>query len=115
MSEKALRDLSTIPGSERKIESHNKAPLMKPSVNNDGKKIEERQKKTSCGSFVSPTANGNQTVDSGIEIAIAEVEYIESENLNDLEDIDFCLKVLSYPLFLWVLGPEGLQVVNYWG
>lgn len=99
MSENALRDLNTIPGAERKNEDSSKACLTKPSVDNAGEKAEERQKKKSCASLDSPSVNGNQdgTANSGVEII--EVEYIESENLNDLEDVDTCLKVLCYPFF----------------
>ncbi|RDY08986.1 hypothetical protein CR513_06722, partial [Mucuna pruriens] len=32
------------------------------------------------------------TANSDVEVVIAKVEYIESENLNDLEDVDTCLK-----------------------
>ncbi|RDX75480.1 hypothetical protein CR513_44629, partial [Mucuna pruriens] len=68
MSEKALRDLNTILGTKRKNEGSSKACLTKPSVDNADENIEEWQKKKN------------------------EVEYIESENLNDLEDVDTCLK-----------------------
>ena len=101
MSEKALRDLNTIPGTEKKIESSSKACFTKASVDNAAENVEELQKNTNCSSFVSPPVNGNQTVNSGTEIGNMEVEYIESENLNDLEDIDTCLKVL-FPLFLGI-------------
>lgn len=99
MSEKALRDLNTIPGTERKSEGSSKACLTKPSVDNAGENIEEWQTKKNCSPLASPHVNGNQavTANSGVEIGIAEVEYIESENLNDLEDVDTCLKVLFYP------------------
>lgn len=95
MSEKALRDLNTILGTERKNEDSSKACLTKPSVDNADENIEERQKKKTPSSLVSPAVNGNMTVtvNSGAEVVNAEVEYIESENLNDLEDIDTCLKV----------------------
>jgi len=95
MSEKALRDLNTILGTERKNEDSSKTCLTKPPVDNADENIEERQKKKTSSSLVSPAVNGNQTVtvNSGAEVVNAEVEYIESENLNDLEDIDTCLKV----------------------
>ena len=40
-----------------------------------------------------------QIVISRTEIGNAEVEYIESENLNELEDIDECLKSIFSILF----------------
>ena len=117
MSESALRDLNTIPVTERKSESSSKASLTKPSIDNANENIEEWQKKKNCSTLVSPPANGNQAVNvnSGIEIGSAEVEYIESENLSDLEDIDTCLKVLFYS---FLLGPgkeiDGFKVDNHW-
>jgi len=100
MSEKALRDLNTILGTERKNEDSGKTCLTKPSVDSADENIEERQKKKTSSSLISPAVNGNQTVtvNSGAEVVNTEVEYIESENLNDVEDIDTCLKVFFYPL-----------------
>ncbi|TKY56740.1 FAM179B protein [Spatholobus suberectus] len=116
MSEKALRDLNTILGTERKNEGSSKACLTKPSVDNAGENIEECQKKKNCSSLVSPVANGNQavTANSGEEVGNAEVEYIESENLNDLEDIDTCLKTLLAGLDSkdWVLVCDALNNVR---
>ncbi|KAI4346995.1 hypothetical protein L6164_007850 [Bauhinia variegata] len=106
MSEKALRDLNTIPGTERKIESSSKVGLIKPPVDNSEENIEDWQKKKNDASVVSPPGNDNQTVNSGVEIGNAEVEYIESENLNDLEDIDACIKVFSFNCCLGVQGVE---------
>lgn len=100
MSEKALRDLNSIPETERKSESSSKACLTKPSADNADKNVEEWQKKKNCASLVSPPVIGNQIVNSEVEIGNAEVEYTESENLNDLEDIGACLKVLLNLLFL---------------
>ncbi|XP_047177612.1 uncharacterized protein LOC124844677 isoform X1 [Vigna umbellata] len=116
MSEKALRDLNTILGTERKNEDSSKACLTKPSVDNADENIEERQKKKTSSSLVSPAVNGNLTVtvNSGAEVVNAEVEYIESENLNDLEDIDTCLKTLLAGLDSkdWVLVCDTLNNVR---
>jgi hypothetical protein len=46
--------------------------------------------------------------DSVVETGTVEVEYIESEKLNDVEDIDTCLKVLFYSVF-WVEGLDGFE------
>ncbi|XP_016694561.1 uncharacterized protein [Gossypium hirsutum] len=43
-------------------------------------------------SFASVQKNRGETVNVGVEVANSEVEYIESENLSDLEDVDTCLK-----------------------
>lgn len=114
MSEKALRDLNTILGTERKNEDSSKACLSKPSVDNAVENIEEWQKKNNSPSLVSPAVNGNLavTANSGAEVVNPEVEYIESENLNDVDDADTCLKVFSYPLF-GLRDLQGLKVDNH--
>lgn len=116
MSEKALRDLNTFPGTERKNEDSSKVCLTKPPVDNAVENVEEWQKKKSCSSLVSPAVNGNQavTAGSGAEVGNAEVEYIESENLNDVEDIDNCLKTLLAGLDSkdWVLVCDALNNVR---
>ncbi|KAL1357076.1 hypothetical protein HN51_009074 [Arachis hypogaea] len=116
MSESALKDLNTIPPTERKSESSSKASLTKPPVDNANENLEEWQKKKSCPTLVSPPVNGNQTlsVSSGVEIGNAEVEYIESENLSDLEDIGTCLKNLLSGLDSkdWVMVCDALNNVR---
>lgn len=101
MSETALRDLNTIPGSEKKNESSSKGNITKPYVGNANENLEECQKKDSA-SLVSPQINGNETAKSEVETGNSEVEYIESENLNDLEDVDTSLKVLFFFLFRYL-------------
>lgn len=93
MSENALRDLNTIPGSEKKNESSSKGSFTKPYIGTATENLEEFQKKNSV-SLVSPPMNGIETATTVLETGIPEVEYIESENLNDLEDVDTSLKVL---------------------
>jgi hypothetical protein len=95
MSETALRDLNTIPGSEKKNASSSKGNITKPYVGNANENLEECQKKDSV-SLVSPQINGTETAKSGVETGNPEVEYIESENLNDLEDVDTSLKVFFF-------------------
>ncbi|KAB2610251.1 hypothetical protein D8674_018283 [Pyrus ussuriensis x Pyrus communis] len=94
MSENALRDLNTIPGSERKNESSSKGKTT-----------------ASLGSL---SINGEEVANSVPEVGIAEVEYIESENLNDLEDVDTSLKTLLTGLESkdWVLVCEALNNVR---
>ncbi|XP_004489299.1 uncharacterized protein [Cicer arietinum] len=116
MSETALKDLNTIPVTERKSEGSGKACLTKPPVDNANENIEECQKKKNCSSLVSPHVNGNQAVpaESVVEIGIVEVEYIESENLSDVEDTDTCLKTLLAGLDSkdWVLLCDTLNNVR---
>ncbi|XP_062151349.1 uncharacterized protein LOC133859820 [Alnus glutinosa] len=113
MSETALRDLNTIPGSEKKNESSSKGNITKPYVGNANENLEECQKKDSA-SLVSPQINGNETAKSGVETGNSEVEYIESENLNDLEDVDTSLKTLLAGLESkdWILVCDALNNVR---
>lgn len=93
MSGKALRDLNMIPGSEKKNESSSKVSFTKQLVGNTDENVEECQKKNAA-SLVSPQTNGNEIANTTAETGSSEVEYIESENLNDLEDVGASLKVL---------------------
>ena len=85
----ALRDLNTLPRSERKNGCSNKGNFTKPCNGNTIENVEEHQKKNPASVHLS----GAETVNAGAEVANLEVEYIESENLSDLEDVDTCLKV----------------------
>ncbi|XP_015879274.2 uncharacterized protein LOC107415457 isoform X1 [Ziziphus jujuba] len=107
MSGKALRDLNNIPGSERKNESSSKGSITKPLVGNAN---EEWQKK----SLVSPAVNGGEISNPVAETVNSEIEYIESENLNDLEDVDSSLKTLLAGLDSkdWVLVCDALNNVR---
>ena len=87
----ALRDLNTIPGSERKNESCSKGVLTKPVMGNATVNNEECLKKNSV-SLAAPSTNGEEAVNA-VEVATIEVEYIESDNLNDVEDAELSLKV----------------------
>lgn len=113
MSGIALRDLNTQPGSERKNEIPSKGSFTKLCIENANEKLEELQKKNSASLVVTPV-NGDETVKSGVEVASAEVEYIDSENLSDVEDIDMILKTLLAGLDSkdWVSVCEALNNVR---
>ncbi|XP_041005754.1 uncharacterized protein LOC121250643 [Juglans microcarpa x Juglans regia] len=113
MSEKALRDLNTIPGSEKKNESSSKGSFIKPFVGNMDENVEECLKKNSA-SLVSTQMNGNETANPEVDTGNSEVEYIESENLNDLEDVDTSLETLLAALDSknWVMVCEALNNVR---
>lgn len=87
MSENALRDLSILPRSEMICENSSKGNFAKPYCDN----ADKWQRKNSA-SLVSATSNGG-TANPGSEIGVLEVEYIESENLSDVADVDISLKV----------------------
>ncbi|RVW46550.1 hypothetical protein CK203_067259 [Vitis vinifera] len=113
MSGKALRDLNMLPGLERKNENSSKGSLTKPCVENSNENSEEWKRKNSS-SLVSTPNNGDETIKPEVEIANTEVEYIESENLNDLDDVDMSLKTLLDGLDSkdWVLVCEALNNVR---
>ncbi|KAL6135757.1 hypothetical protein ACLB2K_067983 [Fragaria x ananassa] len=108
----ALRDLNTIPGSERKNESCSKGVITKPFAGNVTANHEECQKKISV-SLGAPSTNGEEVVNA-VDVANTEVEYIDSENLNDVEDVDLSLKTLLTRLDSkdWVLLCEALNTVR---
>ncbi|XP_043724589.1 uncharacterized protein LOC122671447 [Telopea speciosissima] len=66
------------------------------------------------GSLASTPSNEGEYVNSGTDVGVSEVEYIESENLNDLEDVDTILKTLLSGLDSkdWVLVCEALNNVR---
>nr|XP_043616807.1 uncharacterized protein LOC122588702 [Erigeron canadensis] len=113
MSETALRDLNLLPKPERTKETSSKDVLAKTYVEPTNENVEEKQRKN-IGCFVEPPLNGNEVANSGAEVVVVEMEYIESEKLNDLEDVDKSLKVLIVGLESkdWVLLCETLNNVR---
>uniref|UniRef100_A0A5B7A530 TOG domain-containing protein n=1 Tax=Davidia involucrata TaxID=16924 RepID=A0A5B7A530_DAVIN len=113
MSGKALRDLNTLEGSERKNESSSKGSFTKPHVEHTNENVEGRNQQITA-SLVETPINGDKNVNDGVEVGNSEVEYIESENLNDVEDVDMSLKTLLVGLESkdWVLVCEELNNVR---
>ncbi|XP_012460091.1 uncharacterized protein LOC105780354 [Gossypium raimondii] len=129
MSGNALRDLNTLPTPERKNDSSSKGNFTKPCNGKTIENVEEQLKKSLSSvqinggetlnvqhnkSSASVQINGGETVNVGVEVANSEVEYIESENLSDLEDVDTCLKKLLPGLDSkdWILVVETLNNVR---
>ncbi|CAL5370557.1 unnamed protein product [Camellia sinensis] len=110
MAETALRDLNTLPISERKNEGSSKGGFTKPHSEHG---LDERNKKNTA-LLVETPINGDESLISGAEVVNTEVEYIESENLNDVEDVDMSLKTLLAGLDSkdWVLVCEALNDVR---
>ncbi|XP_012467320.2 uncharacterized protein LOC128031905 [Gossypium raimondii] len=77
---------------------------------NGGESLNVQHNKSST----SVQINGGETINVGVEVANSEVEYIESENLSDLEDVDTCLKKLLPGLDSkdWILVVETLNNVR---
>lgn len=113
MSETALRDLNLLPKSERTNESSSKDILAKPYVEHTDENVGGKQRK-SIISLDEPPVNGTEDEHSAAEVVAAEVEYIESEKLDDLEDVDKSLKMLLADLESkdWVLLCEALNNVR---
>ncbi|KAL0424295.1 UNVERIFIED_CONTAM: hypothetical protein Sradi_0964300 [Sesamum radiatum] len=93
MSEIALRDVSKIPESERTNGNANNGNLIKPRFESISAKADEGHKK-GMTSLVEAPLMTNGIESSGSMFANSEVEYIESENLEDVEDLENCLKTL---------------------
>ncbi|ERN05906.1 hypothetical protein AMTRI_Chr10g6380 [Amborella trichopoda] len=114
MSAKALRDLNTFPGSEKKTEGSSKGCFMKPFTENETENIDKWQKciptSVTCNASTAEVEIGN----TGLEAAGSEIEYIESENLNDLQDVDTNLNTLLSRLDSkdWVSVCEALNHVR---
>ncbi|XP_071713046.1 uncharacterized protein [Rutidosis leptorrhynchoides] len=113
MSENALRDLNLLPISEKKIETASKGILTKHYVEHTDEIVGGKQRKNVV-SLVETPINGNEVPHVGPEVVVSEVEYIESDKLDDLEDVDKSLKVLVAGLESkdWVLLCETLNNVR---
>ncbi|KAK9090464.1 hypothetical protein Sjap_023641 [Stephania japonica] len=118
MLTEALRDHNMQAGPERISASGSKGCLKKPQTQNTNENHENRQKKNpSCltPTPVTPIPVAEVEVgNAGSEAGVLEVEYIESENLNDLDDADLCLDTLLAGLESkdWVLLCEALNNVR---
>ena len=90
MASNTLKDMNTLPVTEKMSEC--KPSLAKPCVGKMNGKSEDRPLPSSAAAL-DPSA-----VDT--EKAAVEVEYIESENLDDVDDADAVLKVFFFFLFV---------------
>ncbi|KAH7847331.1 hypothetical protein Vadar_024816 [Vaccinium darrowii] len=111
MSGQALKDLNTLPASERKAENSGKENFTKPHSENGN--LEERNRKATA-SVVETVVSVDESVKTGVEVGNIEVEYIESENLNDVEDVDMTLKTFLAGLDSkdWISVCESLNDVR---
>lgn len=87
MSQTAIRD-HLLSKSDTISESSSNSVFAKPYIEHSLENVENKQRKD-----VEPPVYGDETVNRDVEVTIAEVEYIESENLDDVEDFDKSLKV----------------------
>lgn len=112
MSEKALKDLNMLPESGMKNKNTSNGSL-KPEIEQTGENLEDSQKKVSSPVVENPI-NINGIGNSVPDVGNSEVEYIESENLKDVEDLEMSLKTLLAGLDSkdWVLVCEALNNVR---
>ncbi|GER35759.1 ARM repeat superfamily protein [Striga asiatica] len=113
MSEVALGDVVIIPEPEMpngsSINGNSTKPILQPLDEN----IDGKQKK-----LMAPSADLSikldETENSRGEAPSLEVEYIESENLKDVEDVENCVKTLPFELGSkdWVEVCEALNNVR---
>lgn len=88
-------DIRNIPESERMNGS-----FMKPQIEHKDENLDERQKR-SMTSLVGIPTKIDETANLGVEVGSSQVEYIESENLNDVDDVEICLKVVLFYLHVY--------------
>lgn len=90
MSGQALRDLNVLPPSEldKKPDGSVKGKVCIGNI------VENHEKKTKVPTTVSDSSLNDAGLGNDvIEAGNLEVEYIDSENLTDLQDVDACLSV----------------------
>lgn len=79
MSANAFSDLIMLPESHKKIENSLNGAFHKPQIEHNDGNLKEKTK------LVCPLVETSLN-ENGAEAASAEVEYIESENLDDVEE-----------------------------
>lgn len=98
MSEIALRD-NNVPESQRMNGSFSNGNFIKPQVEGMDENAEDRQRKAMTPLVGAPTKT-DETENPGALLANSEVEYIESEDLKDVEDVEDSLKVRMFSMHL---------------
>lgn len=88
----ALKFVNKIPESERIDESSSNGNFIKPHFEPADENVENRQNKKMASLVDNPNKRDGYE-NSGEGVANSEVEYIESEKLEDVEDVENCLKV----------------------
>uniref|UniRef100_A0A3Q7F101 TOG domain-containing protein n=2 Tax=Solanum lycopersicum TaxID=4081 RepID=A0A3Q7F101_SOLLC len=104
MSVEAPRDLKTLPKAGKLTNISRNGNTSETQVENIDEYHEEKERENPI-LLVEPIHNEDCKVNSGVEVGTSEVEYIESENLEDVEDVDMSLKV-------WILVCEALNDVR---
>ncbi|XP_055806560.1 uncharacterized protein LOC129875148 [Solanum dulcamara] len=112
MSEEAPRDLKTSPEAGELTNSSRNGNTSKKQVESIDENHEKERENPVL--LVEPIPNEAEKVNSGVEVGNSDVEYIEPENLNDVEDVDMSLKTLLSGLESkdWILVCEALNDVR---
>ncbi|XP_047965857.1 uncharacterized protein LOC125210342 isoform X2 [Salvia hispanica] len=112
MSEIAVRD-NNVPESQKINGGFSNGSMVKSQVEGVSKNNEERQRK-GMATVVGTSIKIDETDNSEAAITSIEVEYIESEDLKDVEDVDDCLKALLSGLGSkdWVTVCDALNNVR---
>ncbi|KAG6391817.1 hypothetical protein SASPL_149577 [Salvia splendens] len=99
MSEIAVRD-NNVPDSQRINGGFSNGKVVKAQVEGVSENSEEMQRK-GMAAVVGTSAKIDETENSEAVVTSIEVEYIESEDLKDVEDVDDCLKVMAFSTTLY--------------
>lgn len=73
-------------------ESPSKGNFMKAYIENSNENFEKWQTENPASVTPTPITNG-EVGSAAVEVGNSEVEYVESENLNDIEDLGTILSV----------------------
>ncbi|CAI9111064.1 OLC1v1011199C1 [Oldenlandia corymbosa var. corymbosa] len=112
MSDSASESLNVHSESEKNNECSTNGSI-KPQIEQKGETVAKSGSEVPCSVVENPTSV-NGAANSVPEVGSSEVEYIESDHLNDLEDVDLSLKTLLTGLDSkdWVLVCEALNKVR---
>ncbi|KAH9304126.1 hypothetical protein KI387_008530 [Taxus chinensis] len=96
MSGKALRDHNASPLLDRKAGSSNKGSIGKSLSGNNIENVDMQNSKNlnQDATAIKTSSEAAKLTDAVPEIVCPEIEYVESENLNDLPDVDAHLATL---------------------
>lgn len=93
MPDVALEDVNKVAESERMNGNSSNGNLIKPMTETKDETIGEKLNKK-MAPLVDLPIDGEGAENSGGEPVNVEIEYIESENLKDVEDVENCLQVV---------------------
>lgn len=109
MTDIALRDVNKIPDSEKMNGCSSNGNFTKPQAVDQN--AEEKAKK-GITLLVSGPTKPDETENSGEVLANPEVEYIESEDLKDVENMEDCLRVEILSMYLYMFYQYPLLSID---